>query len=76
MSFKLIKNFIKRAETESAHSQSLFLTTISQCIDKYGENVELTVRAILLEILCELNSNILDGVPSKLEKVKHTIIDT
>lgn len=74
--FRLIKALIKRAETESAHSQSLFLSTISACVDKYGANVELTMRTILLEVLCELSSNMVEDVANKLEKVKHTIIHT
>lgn len=76
LAFRLIKALIKRAETESAHSQALFLSTISTCVDKYGGNVELTMRTILLEVLCELASNMAEEVANKLEKVKHTIIHT
>jgi hypothetical protein len=36
----------------------------------------LSVRTLLLEVLCELNSSLLDAVGGKLEKVKHTVIHT
>lgn len=74
--FRLIKALIKRAETESAHSQALLLSTIGACVEKYGANVELTMRAMLLEVLCELSSNSAEEVANKLEKVKHTVIHT
>lgn len=34
------------------------------------------VRTLLLEIQCELNSNLLEDVGAKLEKAKHSLIHT
>jgi hypothetical protein len=39
LSFKLLKGLIRRAETESAHSQALFLATICECVERYGCNL-------------------------------------
>lgn len=34
------------------------------------------MRALLLEVQCELNSNLLEEVGIKLEKAKHSLINT
>jgi hypothetical protein len=56
---KLLRGLIRRAETESAHSQALFLNTICDSVEKYHCGGELQVRALLLEVQSELNSNLL-----------------
>jgi hypothetical protein len=38
--------------------------------------MELSMRCLLLEVMCGLNSNLIEEVQEKLAKIKHAVIHT